>query len=194
MGCCSASLPFLYWKTDHHLINIWQVACSFEYIRGCNTSGPLLLSNKLICKYQCNCKKMMTCPFLLLVAFQLFAPGLAQMNYSPIRGVYRNLDSCNERYVQLMKDFVSYYRSGPCSTYTPFMDCCYLAHLLPIATSGVFEIGDPCDRSSFITPFTMSNRVYCDMTTRGGWVDSPRKVSDCDCNCKHLLTNHLPNH
>ena len=112
----------------------------------------------------------MISPFLLLVVFQLFAPGLAQINYSPTRGVYRNLDSCNQRYTQLMEEFVSYYRSGPCSTYTPFMDCCYLTHLLPIASSGVFEIGDPCDRSSFITPFTINNRVYCDMTTRsGGW-------------------------
>ena len=110
----------------------------------------------------------MISPFLLLVVFQLFAPGLAQINYSPTRGVYHNLDSCNQRYTQLMEDFVSYYRSGPCSTYTPFMDCCYLTHLLPIASSGVFEIGDPCDRSSFITPFTINNRVYCDMTTRGG--------------------------
>lgn len=107
-------------------------------------------------------------PLLLLVAFQIFAPGLGQINYSPMRGVYRNLDSCNQQYTQLMEDFVSYYRSGPCSAYTPFLGCCYLAHLLPIATSGVFEIGDPCDRSSFITPFTINNRAYCDMTTRGG--------------------------
>ena len=123
---------------------------------------------KLICKYHCDYKQTMTRHFLLLVVFQLFAPGLAQVNYSPTRGVHPNWDTCNQRYTQLMEEFVSYYHSGPCSAYMPFLDCCYLAHLLPIATSGVFEIGDPCDRSSFITPFTMSNRVYCDMTTRGG--------------------------
>ena len=111
---------------------------------------------------------MMINPFLLLAVFQLFAPGFAQISYNPTRGVYRNLDICNKRYAQVMAEFVSYYRSGPCSAYTPFLDCCYLAHLLPIASSGVFEIGDPCDRSSFTTPFTMSNRAYCDMTTHGG--------------------------
>ena len=106
--------------------------------------------------------------FLLLVVFQLFAPGLAQVIYHPTRGVYLNLDICNRRYTQLMEEFASYYRSGPCSAYTPFLDCCHLAYILPVASSGVFEIGDPCDRSSLITPFTMSNRVYCDMTTHGG--------------------------
>ena len=111
---------------------------------------------------------MTTHPFLLLAVFQLFAPGLAQVIYHPTRGVYRNLDICNQRYTQVMAEFVLYYRSGPCSAYKPFLDCCHLAYLLPVANSGVFEIGDPCDRASLITPFTMSNRVYCDMTTHGG--------------------------
>ena len=111
---------------------------------------------------------VMTNPFLLLLVLQLFAPVLAQISYTPTRGVYRNFDNCNRRYTQVMEEFVSYYRSGPCSVYTPFLDCCYLTHLLPIATSGVFEIGDPCDRSSYMTPFAMNNRAYCDMTTHGG--------------------------
>ena len=107
--------------------------------------------------------------FLLLVIFQLFSLMLAQVKYSPSRGVHPNfLDTCNGWYMQVMKEFVSYYHSGPCSAYTPFLDCSHLAYLLPVANSGVFEIGDPCDRSSLITPFTMSNRVYCDMTTHGG--------------------------
>ena len=112
-------------------------------------------------------KTMTIRPFLLLAVIQLFAAGLAQMNYNPPRGVYDNLDTCNERYTLLMQEFISYYRNS-CSSYTPFLDCCYLAQLLPTATSGVFEIGDPCDRSSLITPFSMSNRAYCDMTTHGG--------------------------
>ena len=112
---------------------------------------------------------VMTNPFLLLVLiFQLCAPGLAQVSYTPTRGLYFNLDSCNARYTQVMKEFVSYYRSASCSAYRPFLDCCHLAYILPVATSAVFEIGDPCDRSSYITPFTMSTRVYCDMTTHGG--------------------------
>ena len=106
--------------------------------------------------------------FLLLVAIQLIAPGLAQVHYSLARVVDPTLDTCNGWYMQVMKEFVSYYHSGPCSAYKPFLDCSHLAYLLPVATSGVFEIGDPCDRSSYITLFTMSNPVYCDMTTRGG--------------------------
>ena len=111
---------------------------------------------------------VITSPFLLVAVFQLFAPGLAQISYTPTRGLYNNLDICNKRYTQLMAEFVSYYRNGPCSAYTPFLDCCYLTHLLPIASSGVFEIGDPCDRSSLVTPFTMNNRAYCEMITHGG--------------------------
>ena len=106
--------------------------------------------------------------FLLLVAIQLNAPGLAQVQYSPAREVDPNLDTCNGWYMQVMNEFVSYYHSGPCSAYKPYLDCSYLTYLLPVATSGVFEIGDPCDRSSHIMPFTMSNRAYCDMTTHGG--------------------------
>ena len=111
----------------------------------------------------------LTSPFLLLVVFQFFAPVLAQTSYNPTRGLYSNvnLGECNERYTLLMEESISYH-NGPCSAYSPFLDCCYLAQLLPIATSGVFEIGDPCDRSAFITPFTVNNRAYCDMATQGG--------------------------
>ena len=109
-------------------------------------------------------------PFLLVVIFQLFASGLAQVSFHPTREKHPNFDGCNARYTQAMSEFVSYYRSAPCSAYKPFLDCCHLAYILPAASSGVFEIGDPCDRSSYMTPFTMSNRVYCDMTTHeGGW-------------------------
>ena len=108
--------------------------------------------------------------FLLVVIFQLFASGLAQVSYHPTREKHPNFDTCNARYTQAMSEFVSYYHSAPCSAYTPFLDCSHLAFILPVATSGVFEIGDPCNRSSYMTPFTMSNRVYCDMTTHeGGW-------------------------
>ena len=126
-----------------------------------------LFNSGCICQRDCT-EMLLTSPFLLLAALQVFAPVLSQIHYTPKRGVYRDLDSCNERYTLLMEEFVSYYRSGPCSAYTPLLDCCYLAHLLPITGSGVFEIGDPCDRSSYVTPFDMRNRAYCDMTIQGG--------------------------
>ena len=87
--------------------------------------------------------------------------------YRSPRPYYSQAQQCSVQYASYLREFTALYRGGPCATWYPFFDCCHLTRLFPVTSSGVYEIGDPCVRTS-LSPYTSRLHAKCDMFTAGG--------------------------